>query len=248
MKDAESFLHQIRADPLDDTVRLVYADYLEEHAASIVDTDRAEFIRAQVASAKLTAPYCKCNAPAGPDLDVEPCTEWCALRAREIALLARHYTSWTLPFPGPWMPHGQTNGRVVFMSSGDNRHRCQVHYRRGFIAMIGIPANDFMVHGRRIFQTHPVTAVTLQGATPRPRDGAADAYHWHAAHRVPTQWHQCALPRAVYDLLCGYTYAGASKFYLSERAALGDASLACVTWGRHRARLPEIYHLLKGTE
>ena len=45
----EAFLRAILADPEDDTPRLVYADYLEEHG----DPDRAEFIRVQCAMAKL---------------------------------------------------------------------------------------------------------------------------------------------------------------------------------------------------
>jgi type IV pilus assembly protein PilB len=44
----EGFLHAILENPADDTVRLVYADWLEEH-----DDPRSEFIRVQCALAKL---------------------------------------------------------------------------------------------------------------------------------------------------------------------------------------------------
>lgn len=47
--DDEAFLEAIRASPQDDRVRLVYADWLEEHG----DADRAEFIRTQIALDRL---------------------------------------------------------------------------------------------------------------------------------------------------------------------------------------------------
>jgi uncharacterized protein (TIGR02996 family) len=45
----DAFLQAILESPDDDTPRLVYADYLDEHG----ETDRAEFIRVQVALASL---------------------------------------------------------------------------------------------------------------------------------------------------------------------------------------------------
>src|SRR5947209_1243012 len=49
MKD-ETFLEAIRSSPEDDHLRLVYADWLEEHGA----VARAEFIRLQIALDGLT--------------------------------------------------------------------------------------------------------------------------------------------------------------------------------------------------
>jgi uncharacterized protein (TIGR02996 family) len=48
--DQAAFLDAIRAEPADDTPRLVYADWLEEHGGQ---PERAEFIRVQVELAKL---------------------------------------------------------------------------------------------------------------------------------------------------------------------------------------------------
>lgn len=45
----EAFLRGILENPLDDTVRLVYADYLEEHGGD----ERAEFIRVQCEYSRL---------------------------------------------------------------------------------------------------------------------------------------------------------------------------------------------------
>src|SRR5579883_2623623 len=49
MPDAEAFLAAILADPDADGPRLVYADWLDEHG----DPDRAEFIRVQIALARM---------------------------------------------------------------------------------------------------------------------------------------------------------------------------------------------------
>ncbi len=52
MTEAEAFVAAILADPADDTARLVYADWLQEHG----DEDRAAFIRTGCALANLVRP------------------------------------------------------------------------------------------------------------------------------------------------------------------------------------------------
>jgi uncharacterized protein (TIGR02996 family) len=49
MTEQEVFLERIRQDPKDDTVRLVYADWLDEHG----EPDRAKFIRFQIERSKV---------------------------------------------------------------------------------------------------------------------------------------------------------------------------------------------------
>ncbi len=53
MKQQEAFLQSIVEAPDDDTPRLVYADWLEEHGKGPAEIDRAAFIRAQIELAKL---------------------------------------------------------------------------------------------------------------------------------------------------------------------------------------------------
>lgn len=45
MSDRRTFLDAIRENPLDDTARLVYADWLDEHGSGDLDAATAEFIR-----------------------------------------------------------------------------------------------------------------------------------------------------------------------------------------------------------
>jgi uncharacterized protein (TIGR02996 family) len=75
MTEQEAFLQAIIEEPDDDTPRLVYADWLDEHG----EDDRAEFIRVQCLQASL---------PWDDDRQSE-------LLAREARLLARHYEEWT---------------------------------------------------------------------------------------------------------------------------------------------------------
>jgi uncharacterized protein (TIGR02996 family) len=76
MTEQEAFLQAIIEEPDDDTPRLVYADWLDEHGQH----DRAEFIRVQCLQASL---------PWDDDRQSE-------LLAREAQLLARHYEDWTV--------------------------------------------------------------------------------------------------------------------------------------------------------
>ncbi len=78
MTQDEAFLQAIVENPDDDSVRLIYADWLDEHD----QTDRAAFIRLQCELATLER-----NAPRGAEL-----------KARERELLAEHEEEWA-PLP-----------------------------------------------------------------------------------------------------------------------------------------------------
>ncbi len=80
MKSDPGFLQAIIDHPEDDTARLIYADWLEDHG----DADQAEFIRVQLALARLT--------------EVDECRP--QLLGREVYLLARHCKEWGRPVRG----------------------------------------------------------------------------------------------------------------------------------------------------
>ena len=77
MRDEQSFLNEILANPIDDAPRLIYADWLEDQGSA-----RSEFIRVQ----------CELeHSPVDSPRHVE-------LRSREDALLARYLTVWADAF------------------------------------------------------------------------------------------------------------------------------------------------------
>src|SRR5262245_47166997 len=79
MNLADSFLKAIVENPADDTPRVIYADWLEEHG----EHDRAEFIRDQCALAKLAE-----NDQRRPGLE-----------RRSEGLLGKHAGEWLKPLP-----------------------------------------------------------------------------------------------------------------------------------------------------
>src|SRR5262245_44628998 len=78
----QALLSAVCAEPEDDGLRLVYADWLEEQGRS----DRAEFIRVQVELSRTP-----------PGEERRP-----ALEARELQLLAAHRKEWSRPLR-PWV-------------------------------------------------------------------------------------------------------------------------------------------------
>src|SRR5947199_487789 len=74
MNERDALLRAICANPDDDTSRLVFADWLDEHA----EPERAEFIRVQIELARGV--------------------ENPALKEREKVLLAAHRDEWEQPF------------------------------------------------------------------------------------------------------------------------------------------------------
>src|SRR4051812_32083073 len=78
MTHDEVFQRDIIENPDDDSRRLIYADWLEEHS----QPERAEFIRVQ------------CELASLPEDDY---LRWMELEARERALLAGHREEWARP-------------------------------------------------------------------------------------------------------------------------------------------------------
>jgi uncharacterized protein (TIGR02996 family) len=89
MSEEEALLAAVYANPDDDTPRLVYADWLDEHG----DAERAEFIRLQIERARTTPP----GVPAGRSSRKMRAEK----SAREDALLKRHAQAWFQP-PAGW--------------------------------------------------------------------------------------------------------------------------------------------------
>ena len=80
--DERTFLKAICDEPADDTVRLVFADWLEEHGRA----GRADFIRTEIELAR---------TPPGTDEDER---RRAVLFARRAALLKAHSAEWLAPF------------------------------------------------------------------------------------------------------------------------------------------------------
>lgn len=170
-------LQAIIANPDDDTPRLIFADWLEEHD----DLARAEFIRVQCELAALGLERCPHHAPdtrvdqllAGCPVVFEGdrCDRcrWCLLRQRQRDLSDEHLgLRW---MPEGWQGWGQAN----------------LYFRRGFIAHVDMPATGWLQHGEAILRQCPVERVRINEITspqgtysiwpPEGPDGVA-IYRW----------------------------------------------------------------------
>jgi len=78
----EGFLRAIAERPDDDALRLIYADWLDDHG----ELEYAEFIRVQIVLAQ--------NSDAKGEV---PSSELARLRSRERSLLSRNRTRWLQP-------------------------------------------------------------------------------------------------------------------------------------------------------
>ncbi len=135
--DRRAFLQAIRDAPEDDTPRLVYADWLDEHGTSDADRDRAEFIRVQCELARLRygSPGSTARGP--------------ALQRREAELRARHQKAW-----------------VAELNLPRNRDtRCRFH--RGMVERVSCTVRYFVEHADALLDAAPVEAVWFRRATLR---------------------------------------------------------------------------------
>jgi uncharacterized protein (TIGR02996 family) len=135
-----ALLKAICDEPEDDTPRLVYADWLDEHAGSEADRARAEFIRLQVAEAAKPVTW----------LNKRP---WAK---REYDLYRAHRLAWEaeLPtYPG------------VFVSGGNEYVG---NYERGFpFDAYAKSVRSFLKAGPDLFARVPVTDIRFEVITPK---------------------------------------------------------------------------------
>lgn len=111
------FWAAIRANPDDDTPRLVYADWLEEHG----DEPRAEFIRLQIEQTLMFSPSVLCSDPNER-----------RMTRREKQLIARHTAVWLRPIVA-LLETGPGSSRVRFE---------RIPYSRGFARNIVVPVRE----------------------------------------------------------------------------------------------------------
>jgi uncharacterized protein (TIGR02996 family) len=139
MTDRDALLNAVIADPDDDTPRLIFADWCDEHG----EPDRAEFVRVQCREDRLLKNYdeliaagCSTTEAGGPELD--------RLKAEREKLESCDFTSEESVF-GDRNPVARRYWR----------------FRRGFVDRIESSAADALRHLDAVLAAHPVAEVTL---------------------------------------------------------------------------------------
>lgn len=212
----DGLLQAILEEPDSDDLRLIYADWLDEHGQE----GRAEFIRVQVELAELLSHGC-----GGYFCDDFLGHFGCRLlRLQELErkiLTVSNALRWT-----PNRFFGRVN-RVVF--------------RRGLIDEITVCYDDWLKYWSDLLQEQPIQKVRLAGKHPLCT-GSGAMWRWYDS---PATWQQrFELPRELVLLLEGASSsASLTKWYPSEEAALDALSVACfVLVKQHQVAIPEVCH------
>ncbi len=221
---AAALLAAVIADPEDVGVRLVYADWLEEHD----EPERAEFVRVQVELAAWVGrdeehcPKCgqhwrwRVGAGWGEWSDCQGGHRWCsvrylALRRREQELIGAHGHEWC---PVPIRPfHGA--------------------YRRGFVEEVALTCAKWLAHGRELVRLAPLRVVRLTDREPHEFQGR---YAWYDDRRTG-DWALAPhyLPACLYgqiDWTFDFMADPPETSLLSAKEAHAALSAACLTWAR----------------
>ena len=250
--EQDALLAAILAHPAEDTPRLMYADWLDEHG----EHARAEFIRVQCGLARYPAGESARHHPVclGPR---SPRCRWCDLRRRERELWDAHARE--------WFSDGRHGLSVAITDAGGavSPGRIAVGSLKGdpLIVRRGWPdeARAPLAVLERVLPDlcgrHPVT---LAVATDREPDGEATTaplshwwrtdrgddwqdtplFHWWRTDRGD-DWQDTPeyLPGNLFDMLPGYPVADAGEWrkgFDTYDIAIGHLSAVILQAARHR--------------
>jgi len=138
MSERDRFVAAIIADPADDTVRLAFADWLDEHG----EAERAEFIRVQCEISVLCERHRTGKATPGDT-------------ARQQVLFDRDAE--LVPTVYPVVVYPVMN---ALRGMGIDPYEC-VYNRGGWLSHVTCFARRWLAYGDTLLASHPVTAVTL---------------------------------------------------------------------------------------
>lgn len=161
--DEQALYRRVCDDPADDTVRLIYADWLEEHG----EPERAEFIRTQIAIFNMDElGDGVINPHEGHTCCEDPCPcceavdKYNRLKEREHQLL--------MPNRECWLPEAFIGVPIRMEDMADG-------YHRGFFARLRIPWRGWLKHWRCVCESTPLQEVELLGWPDHDLDGRAHA-------------------------------------------------------------------------
>lgn len=213
--EEQALLRSILIDPYDDGLRLIYADWLEEHDRG----DRAEFIRAQLA------------LHAGPLGYKTP--EECPLTLRH------HWREWEMIYRKAEHKHFPRMGdgdafSDVFSPDAHPGEFWAWRYERGFVGFVRVGWGPFLRHARQLFNHFPATAIELRDLEPelvQEEVGLPQEFAWRWSRNAPDA-DPSFIPSILAERLTGGKLQSPgwchSRIYPTREDALTDLSRACV--------------------
>lgn len=153
MRDEQALLRAVLADPADDTPRLVYADWLQDHDQA----ERAEFIRVQLElSRKELCSACHEVSHLGTPAGSACRCGGCLLNERVRVLFNRNCAAWFGSLPGSLKY--RIRGRLPGF---DTTEEITYWFDRGFAEVVRCPAAVWIACADLILAAHPVRKVSL---------------------------------------------------------------------------------------
>lgn len=137
-------LEDILANPLDDGLRLIYADWLEDNGKP----ERAEFIRVQIGAAACKTCGGRSHSAGRPGL---ACLDCLGLRRGEHNLLKANGHKW-----------GASDAAVRALQAP------KLSWGRGFLNAINCPLQAWLGYGPEVVRLHPIQLLTITDREPYP--------------------------------------------------------------------------------
>lgn len=217
MNETNNLVQAIRAAPSDDSIRLVYADWLEEHD----QTAQAAFIRTQIELSRLLP----CDHPV-PLAACQRCDllqreqEW--LRVQGPTWIAEHFgAEWSLLESTDW---------IRTPSPGLS---CGVAFQRGLVTFVYLPLDAFETRGVELYRQHAVQHIQLHGKWP-----ARDGLHWGWSDECRLMGSPSAIPRSLHR--CLEVELVPESNWATAEDALEGLSRACLERVRREASILEL--------
>lgn len=215
-----ALLRAVCEAPHDDALRLIFADWLDEHGGEA----RAEFIRVQCELGRLPTVGSACKAAPTPCHRCADCLRHFALRRRERELLAHLCMLFHAALP--W------RSRCNVTLEADARSALpQCVIRRGFVDEIHCSRQAWHEHGPAIVAGAPVTRLVLTDFSTLPSFGHMVwiKHEWGRRRAaVPLAW----FPQYKADMFVSFPGPPDDARRFVETHALA--------WARERASLPPL--------
>ncbi len=224
----QSFLDEIIAHPKDDSYRLIYADWLEEHGQE----GRAEFIRVQCKLAKTPIRGVKSILQ---EISALRCRERFLLNKERVPVLGRrsklrkgHWTSQAYR----WMPY----------SILANTEWCT--FRRGFVESVEVSLSDWLSYGPAMCKEAPLRRVKIADIVSMGLIKEIDGLFYMFRRTLDRVCLGSYRPHllAIYDLIQSEAFPTPhnfpySKGFTTHCKARNALNKACLLWARQGARL-----------
>lgn len=236
--ERDALMRAICAAPDDDTPRVVFADWLDEHGTGPSDFARAAYIRGAVRAGRCP----KLTSPSAQVLTAYRCRcEACRVMRPHAKPVDRYRRGWVLQLAVAIARTGAGCRPPWEYSTWD----CG-----GLVGSLRMPADLFIACAGEVFALAPIRRVELLRAVPVLMTGLnvldprvprwVELYGWHCwerGGRSPDQWRDNVLPPDLFDRLPGRQVAHEGvrlKAYQNRPTAAAALEAGALAYGRQQ--------------